>query len=309
MRLKWTIRVLAMLVWLLWAAVNADEYHLEDGTVIKGRAASFNGDGVVIKLDVGEFSERVSWAKFSQDTLKLLVQDPKAAEFAEPFIELPPATKSKKEEIVVKPVTRPENPSPKLGMIEAFSTPAGIMILAVLMAANLYAAFEIAAFKNRPAALVCGVSAVAPVVGPIFFLALPGAEVDYSGESHAEAVPEAVNPMAGNARPGGSGLSVAAQAGSAGTSSLAGQVFKRSDTTFNRRFFEITFSGFFRVVPGDDVKDLVMVFKTAKNEIVGKRVTRITGNEMHVLLQVGGEVPVAFGEISEVRVRHKDQRS
>ena len=96
--------------------------------------------------------------------------------------------------------------------------------------------------------------------------------------------------------------------GAAPGGSLVGQVFKRADTTFNRRFFEVTFAGFFRMVPGEAEKDLVVVFKTAKNEIVAKRVTRITSNEMHVMLQAGGEVPVVFGELSEVRVRHKDQR-
>lgn len=309
MFLKRNFWVLVSMLWMALPLCEAGEYPMEDGTVMRGEPVSFTGDGVVFRLSTSQFSERVSWAKFSQEALKELNNNPKATEFAEPFIELAPETTKKKEEIVIKPVTRPENPSRKTALTEAMMTPVGLLILAVLAAANLFAAFEIAAFKNRPAALVCGLSAVVPVLGPIFFLVLPGAEPDYSGDVQEASAPDAVNPMAGNVKGAGSGLSVAAQAGGTAVASLAGQTFKRSDTTFNRRFFETTFSGFFRVVPSEDVKDLVMVFKTAKNEIVGKRVTRITGNEMHVMLQVGGEVPVAFGEISEVRVRHKDQRA
>lgn len=305
---KQILRLFVSSLCWVWLSVQAAEYQLEDGTVIRGEAVSFTGDGVVFRLTTTQFSERVSWAKFSQETLKLLNQDPKATEFAEPFIELPPDTTKKKEEIVIKPVTRPENPSRKTGLMEALMTPVGLLILGVLAVANLFAAFEIAAFKNRPAAVVCGLSAVLPVLGPIFFLVLPSGDQPAASESFEPVAPEAVNPMAGEVKGKGSSLSVSSQGGGAATASLAGQIFKRSDTTFNRRFFETTFGGFFRVVPGEDVKDLVMVFKTAKNEVVGKRVTRITGNEMHVMLQLGGEVPVAFGEISEVRVRHKDQR-
>ena len=44
---------------------------------------------------------------------------------------------------------------------------------------------------------------------------------------------------------------------------------------------------------------------------LGKRISRITGNEFHLqLLSVGkvAEVDIDFGEIVEMQVRHKDQK-
>ena len=43
----------------------------------------------------------------------------------------------------------------------------------MIYGANIYAGFEIAVFRARPKALVMGVAAVLPIVGPIIFLSLP----------------------------------------------------------------------------------------------------------------------------------------
>ena len=43
----------------------------------------------------------------------------------------------------------------------------------LLYAANIYAGYEISIFRARPPALVCGVSAVLPLIGPIIFLSMP----------------------------------------------------------------------------------------------------------------------------------------
>ncbi len=300
-------KIYGVLSFCLWLVVmgHAEDFKLANGRVIKGEAASFTGDGLVIKQEVGGFSERIPWTQFPQETLVMLANNPKAVEFVEPFIEVPPQEMTKGEEIVVKPVPRVELPDKKGGMA-AWTAPGGLAILVVLFLANLYAAYEVAVFRGRPAALVCGVSVVLPILGPIIFLALPaeGQPMDETAPvEHAPA--EAAAPQ----KAGGGGLSVAAGHGGAkAPSSLAGSVFKRGDTTFNRRFFETQFSPFFRMVPGEAERDLVLVFKTGKHEFVGKRISRIAANDLHLQLLIGGEAQIAFGDIGEVKVRHKDQK-
>jgi hypothetical protein len=106
----------------------------------------------------------------------------------------------------------------------------------------------------------------------------------------------------------GSGLGLAGGAAAAGkpaANPAYSQVYNRSNTTFERRFFETKFTGFFRVVPADPEKDLVLVVKTPKQEIVATRVSRISASEIHLQLQRGSEASVTFGEITEVSVRPK----
>ena len=97
---------------------------------------------------------------------------------------------------------------------------------------------------------------------------------------------------------------------SRGTEKAAAKVYKRGDYTFNRRFVETQFSGYFRVVPTDAEKDMVLVVKTAKQEYVARRISRITANEMFLqMTQTGGkEVKVTLGEIAQITVRHKDEK-
>ncbi|MCZ7640764.1 MAG: hypothetical protein M5U12_34740 [Verrucomicrobia bacterium] len=51
----------------------------------------------------------------------------------------------------------------------------------MLYAANLLAAYEIARYRNRPVAVVCGLSALLPLLGPLIFLASPTLEA-HAGE-------------------------------------------------------------------------------------------------------------------------------
>ena len=104
----------------------------------------------------------------------------------------------------------------------------------------------------------------------------------------------------------GSNLGLAAAGAKAGGNPAYGQVYTRANTTIDRRFFETKFTGFFRVMPSDAEKDLVMVIRTPKKEIVATRVSRISASEIHFQLQQGGtETSVPFSEITEVSVRQK----
>jgi hypothetical protein len=317
---------LFLLVIALWCqsggGVSGAEFRLTNGDVHRGDVASVDDDGLVIRLDIGGFSTRIGWGKLTQETLKELAKNPQAARFVEAFIEAPPEPPKekavKKRDIVVKPVPRLERLE-KTSVFASYNTPGGLAILIVLFLANIYAAYEIAVFRNRPAALVCGISAILPVVGPIVFLSLPtaGEEGDPEHGMAPAGAPGDVLASGGavaqakKTGPTPSGLSVAAPKLDNRTEAplTAGGVYKRGDTTFNRRFFETKFAGLFRVVPSEAEKDLVLVIRAAKNEYIAKRITRIATNEMHVqTLRGGTEAMIPFGEIIEVQVRHKDAK-
>src|SRR5205807_3191759 len=171
------ICLMLLLGWLSFRVGWADEFKLANGNVLRGELASVDEDGLVVKLEVGGFSKREPWINFSQETLKELAKNPKAAPLVEPFIKMEPEqikAKEKQKEIVVKPVSeRMERPSPKPGLGTAFITPIGLTLLAVLLLANLYAAYEIACFRQQPVPLVCGLSVLFPLLAPLIFLCLP----------------------------------------------------------------------------------------------------------------------------------------
>ena len=321
MRKFHSIWLIAFLSGLLAGVGRAAEFKLANGNVLRGEVASADEDGLVVKLEVGGFSKREPWINFSQESLKEVAKDPKVAPLVEPFIELEPEqikAREKQKEIVVRPVpNRLERPVPKPGLAAAFLTPLGLTLLAVLMLANLYAGYEIALFRQQPVGLVCGLSVLLPGIVPLIFLSLParvarstaepaggGAAAEAHGEAKAKTT--ATVPAAGSAR--GLSLAAGAKAEAAPTNT---QVFTRGEFTFNRRFFETKFPGFFRVVPSEAEKDLVMIIKAVRGEYVGKRISRISMNEMHLQLQSGNasaEVMVPFVEIQSVQIRHKDAK-
>ena len=292
---------------------QADEIRLTNGDILKGQPASYGEEGLIVKLDIGVFSQRVHWIKVTQESLKQLAQNPKIAPFAEPFVELPMDTSAakKSKEIRIKPVPRIDRITEKTSLLGSLTTAPGLVMLGLLFIGNLFAAYEIGVYRGRPVALVCGVSAVLPVIGPILFLATPSATpvmVESMDDGATGASNEPVNPMASTGSRSG-GLSVASQEkGGGGGDAGATKVFKKGDTTFNRRWFEVTFSGFFRVVPSEAEKNLVLVVKAGRNEYVAKRITRISMTDIHLQLINAGEIPVSFDEIYEVQVRHKDAK-
>ncbi|HKS36498.1 MAG TPA: hypothetical protein VJW76_04870 [Verrucomicrobiae bacterium] len=308
--------------WLSIGALWAGEFKLANGSVIRGELASADDDGIVVKLDVGGFSKREAWINFSQETLKELAKDPKIAPLVEPFIELDPEEikqQDKAKEIVVKDVpNRLERPDPKPGLLGAFVSPLGLTIVVVLLLANVYAGYEVALYRQQPIPLVCGISVVLPVLGPLIFLCLP-TRAPHTEEAAAPAPPEPVSPLGAGKRttanvpgapvPSAGSLSLAAAKGDGGEGITVPQTFNRGEFTFNRRFFETKFPGFFRIVPSEAEKDLVLAIKAVRNEYVCKRISRISSNEMHVQVLNGGEVQVTFAEITSITIRHKDAKA
>lgn len=303
---------------MLWLALHnlarAGEYVLSNGNTLRGEAASMNEDGLVVRLAIGGFSERVAWGLLTQETLKELAKNPQAKDFVEPFIEIPASERIKRKEITIKPVTRIERPEKPKGVIAAFTAGSGLLLLLVLYAANLYAAFEVAAFRMRPAALVCGVAAVFPVIGPILFALIPAghAAPAPAHEAAEEAAGQDSSPLANApAAMAGHGLAIAGGGGKpAAPTGPDTTLYTRGDSTFNRRFFETKYVGFFRVVPSEAEKDYILSIKTAKNEFAARRISRISSNELHLQLLKGAtEVAVTFTDILQCQVRHKDARA
>jgi len=311
-----------LVIWLLvltQGVALAKDFKLLDGSTVTGEVSDGNDYGVVFRLP-GGFSPRIPYSKFTQEALGQLAQVSKLAPMVEPFLDLPAPPRPKPKTVMVREVSRVTRPTGRTSFFSSFLTPMGFGIFAALYLANLFAAYEIALFRGRPVGLVCGLAALLPLLGPLIFLVSPSAEgeglVTGPIEAGAEGGPGAPALKAAGATsrrvaaaPAASGLRVAAQAkDKAGP--FEAKVFSRGEYTFNRRFIETQFSGFFRVVPSEAEKDLVFVVRTPKQEYVGKRISRISSNEffLQLLEGAGKEVSVGFGEISQIIVRHKDAK-
>ena len=197
----------------------------------------------------------------------------------------------------------------------------GLFVLVVLYAANLFAAYEVSVFRAQSRALVCALAAI-PVLGvlaPVVFLAMPTrmahrVEDEVAPEVTAAATQTFAVPgqraAVGASEPRSALPQARAGAGhTTGTVPTSAQVFQRGAYTFNRRFFETRFAGFFAMIRRDAEKDMLMVIKTTRSQVVGQRITRITGNELHLLVPkgvAGEEVAVAFVDIQEISLKHKD---
>ena len=302
------------------SAIRADTFQLTDGQSLTGDIVSFNESGLIVRLPDDKYSDRILWTKFSQADLKKLAQNPKIAPMVEPFIDLSQEEKPKQAEIQVVQPERLARPDVHSLFGAMFSSSVGWLVILVIYVATIYASYEIAIFRSRPRALVCGLAAV-PIVGflvPIIFLAMPtrtehAVEEDYVAQAPAGAtqtfsVPGTAAPAAAPAAEGSLRL---AQAGSGrATGSLPQtQIFQRGAFTFNRRFFETKFPGFFGVVRRDSEKDMVLLVKAARGTHVGQRITRIAANDLHLQVQKGPvseEVLIPFGEIQEIQLKHKD---
>jgi len=319
------VKIIALGVWLCLgfvALAQALTFEYVDGTKVEGEIVQGKPD--VLKIRVGDNKyEDIPWEKLSQATLKQLAADPKLKlePFVEPFIEIPEDERIKKTEVEIKPVPRLERPAKGSLLGALFSSSVGLVVMLLLYAANIYAGYEIATVRAYPPAMVCGISAVAPVVGPIIFLCMPTKLKSSAEHEHS---PEVVatqdsSPLAPDRQPTGAPAAAAAglhiahapaqAAASTATAHPQPQIYKRGQFTFNRRFIETKFSGFFGMVRHGAEKDLVLLIKSARGEFVATRISRIAANDMHVDVHRAGasqEMQIPFLEIQEIQVKHKD---
>ena len=300
--------------WLA-GAVRADTFQLLDGSTISGDIIlPAAADGFNIKTE-GKYV-RVAWTNLSQTTLQELAKNPKLEQYAAPLVEISEEAKIKKTEPpVIKPPPRLERPAKGSLFGALFGSSIGLVTLLLLYAANIYAGYEIATVRAFPPVMVCGIAAIAPIIGPIIFLCLP-TRVKSAAEENVEEAPAAAEAEPGHASmadaPAGaapSTLHIAHQEPEAKPALPQTQVFKRGQFTFNRRFIETKFSGFFGIVRRDAEKDLELVIKSTRGEFVASRISRMAANDMHVEVRKGAatsEVPIAFVEIQEIQLKHKD---
>ena len=317
---------------LLAGIARADTYKLANGQDLVGELlpSSANDRGVQIKVGEGDYKQ-VSWESFSQDDLKRFARTPKLEAFVEPFIEITAQEKRQKTEVTIKQPPRLEQPAKQSLLGAMFSSGLGVLLLLLLYAANIYAGYETAIFRAQPVPLVCGAAAVLPVIGPVIFLSMPtkmppSAETVPGPAAAAEGAPGAApgaalataaaaqdetNPMRANGAMHPSALRLAHQDTEQKPAFPPATAFQRGQFTFNRRFFETKFAGFFSVVRRDADKDMVLVIKAARGEYVGQRISRIAANDLHLLVQKGPaseEVMIPFQEIQQIQLRHKDAK-
>jgi len=318
-----------LFIGLLAVTARADTFKLINGDSISGEvlAASANDLGIQIKVGEGSY-ERVPWANFSQEDLKKFRQNKKMEPFVEPFIEITQEDKRAKTEVPnIKQPTRFDRPAPQSLFGALFSSGVGLFVLLMLYAGNIYAAYEVALFRAQPPALVCGVAAVLPIIGQIIFLSMKTkmrSAAEEEALAEAEGVPgappgatpapaagqEALNPMQGEGVAHPTGLKLHTEpAAPVEAAHPAPVIFQRGQFTFNRRFIETKFAGFFGVVRRDADKDMVLWVKSARGVFVAERISRIAANDMHLQVRKAHateEVLVPFQEIQEIRLQHKD---
>ena len=239
--------------------------------------------------------------------LRQLANNPKFKEFVEPFIEIPLSERPQKPEVKVSPVTRLELP-PKQSLLGAlFSSSIGIFALLLIYGANIYAGYEIAIVRIRPKGLVMGVAAVLPILGPIIFLSLPMqveaalVEEQVTADPASFAVPGQPAPAQEEIH-----ISSVTTGSQPPAGQAAGQVFKRGQFTFNRRFIESKFAGYMAETRSGADASTTLLVKTAGSQLIVERIKRISATEMSVEVALGEvrqEVTVPFADIQEIRIK------
>lgn len=321
---------LVLFCFLVWASFStrAGSYTLTDNTKIEGDPISMGDSGVVFRLADGSDSARISWDRFPQQAIRQLYDQAATARekaMIQPLLEEQPQERAERKELTVKPITPPVRPQGYLGLFAVFGSPVGLFILVILYGANIFAAYEVAVYRNQPVGTVCGLAAI-PFLGifsPIVYVAMPTRRIYLDGEpldvepqtrfratpppSETVAPPPEDIPPAAEAAP--APLAEVPQEAPAAAALPEPIVFRRGEFSFNRRFFETRLAGFFRVVPGEAEKDMVIFIKSGRGDFTGRRISRISPTELYLQIfheNATADEMIPFTEILEVQVRHKN---
>ena len=289
-----------------------------NGDSHEGVISDLNAEGAVVRLDIGGFSDRLELVYFDQPTLRRLAGNSEWRRYVSPYLDLAEPT-IEPPRIRIRPVDRLELPDRNASFFSTLATPMGLFFLLLFYGGALWVAYEVAVFTRHPAAMVCGISILFPLITPlIFFFLEPPHRATADAEEMEAAPPPEAEPAAAeqfaemkhagisSRTPSKLGLKSSAGGGEAQAASLG---FSRDDTKFNRTFFEQNFAPFFLTIPPPAIKNMVMEFKGAKGTMVAKRITRISPNEIRFQLLSGQkEMGMRFGEIIEVRQRDRNEQ-
>src|SRR5579862_4106416 len=93
------------------ARADNNTFHLTDGSTVTGEMVSMDGPGFILKGSDGSYGERMPWTKLSQADLKELEQNPKAAQWVEPFVEPDPNERLKRTEVEIRDYSKLPHPT------------------------------------------------------------------------------------------------------------------------------------------------------------------------------------------------------
>lgn len=272
---------------------------MTDGASFSGDIVKFDDNGLLLRM--GDSYTNLMWGRFSQDSLKQLASsNPKIAAAVDVFIVPEQSKRPAKSEIHVNPVKRLENPANPSLLGGLFKSGLGLFILFILYVANLYAAYEVAIVRARPAAQVVGLSAILPLVGPIIFLSMKLKDEAPPQEEFEPLAP--AQPTAhGEEVPAAEEVQVVDAAWKQEEKKPEPQVFARGKFTFNKRFIETKFAGYIGTHKGDALK-YSMEVKTSKQEFGVERIMLVSASEVIFETVSHGQVTVPFPDIQEVKL-------
>lgn len=296
----------------VWAA---DSFVLTSGASFSGDIVKFDDYDVMIHTTSDTYTN-VAWPRFSQETLKLLSENPRLAPFASPFIEPTPAGVPPKPQVRVNPVVRmalPGHPSVVGGLVHSSL---GLFLLFVVYVANLYAAYEVAVVRGKSVGAAMGTSAVLPIIGPVIFLLQPITQTSAVEEAPPEdlppeTAPAGAPPAAGAAEPAPAGAPAAQPHEDIQIVSASWQpaqeerkpqpqVFARGKFTLNKRFIETKFANYIGE-PKGDAKNFTMEVKTLKDAIPVECIKQV--GQMEAILETPtGQLTVPFADIMEIKL-------
>lgn len=322
-----TKRLLIVLLGLFIATVaSAAIYQTTDGRNLIGDPVGYSDRGLVMKLADGSYAPAVPWSQLTQDTLKDLRKNPKAANYVEQYIQLSDAERQKMSGLKLVPVPRIDRPTGHTGVMGMmFSSGVGWFLVLLIYLGNLFSAYEVALYRAYSPQAVCGLAAVLPWIGPALLLAIPremliGAIGGRQPVAAVEPAPEELQELSeGGLPPAGVEPTVLPPGESFEDVAPPPEVvpallpetitYSRGVVTFNRRFFESKLNMFTKVVPPDEAKDLVVVFKTSRGNLSTKYISKLEPTELYIHVEKGNaseDVKIPYLEIYEVQVKHKD---
>lgn len=319
---KTLLLLVTLMVLGLVSTVPAADYKLTNGQTVSGELVESGSNDAQALINLGNSKyERVNWSLFSQDDLKGFLEkfsaNKKVTEAVSANIEVSVVERVKKTEVTIKPVSpivdeiQKGRTAPKATVIGSlFKSAPGLLLAFLVLAANIFAGYEIAIFRAQPVLLVAGLAAIPGIglISNIIFLAMP---TRMEKKSEQDIVYEANEATAQTFTVPGQDVEAqeaAAAAEHASEAAPKAEVYSRGQFTFNKRFFETKFPNFFGVVRREEDKAKLLVFKTTKGQFNVSRITRISAGEIYIQADRGGgasvEEAIHFAEIQEVSLSH-----